>query len=194
MPSLPFFLAPVVLLLPLTVETGADPSAEEVRSEQAQQIRDRRMSPLPLAREAPAWSPVFEGVGPSTNEQVRIERRIILRISPARGPVRQNLTASSSQASPRRRLVERPYAKCVDSEDIGGVADQGDRLAMFTHDRRTLLAKLEKGCSPRDFYRGFYMERSDDGKICINRDRLLSRAGAKCQVTRFTQLAVEPVD
>ncbi len=194
MPSLSFFLAPVVLLLPLTVETGADPSAEEVRPEQAQQIRDRRMSPLPLAREAPAWSPVFEGIGPSTNEQVRIERRIILRISPARGPVRQNLTASSSQASPRRRLVERPYAKCVDSEDIGGVADQGDRLAMFTHDRRTLLAKLEKGCSPRDFYRGFYMERSDDGKICINRDRLLSRAGAKCQVTRFTQLALEPVD
>ncbi|MBX7534175.1 hypothetical protein K3175_00730 [Qipengyuania sp. GH1] len=183
-----------MLLLPLTVETGADPSAEEVRPEQAQQIRDRRMSPLPLAREAPAWSPLFEGIGPSTNEQVRIERRIILRISPARGPVRQNLTASSSQASPRRRLVERPYAKCVDSEDIGGVADQGDRLAMFTHDRRTLLAKLEKGCSPRDFYRGFYMERSDDGKICINRDRLLSRAGAKCQVTRFTQLAVEPVD
>ena len=194
MPSLPFFLAPVVLLLPLTVEPGTAPPVEEVRPEQAQQVRDRRMSPLPLAREAPAWSPVFEGIGPTTNDQVRIERRIIMRISPARGPVRQNLTASSSEASPRRRIVERPYAKCVDSEDIGGVADHGDRLAMFTRDRRTLLARLEKGCSARDFYRGFYMERSDDGKICINRDRLLSRAGAKCQVTRFTQLTVEAVD
>ena len=65
---------------------------------------------------------------------------------------------------------------------------------MFLKDRRVFAAKLEKGCSPRDFYRGFYMENSEDGRLCIKRDRLMSRAGAKCQVDSFKELVVEQVD
>ena len=194
MPSLPLFLAPLALLFPVGWQVPDGSNFPVLPQQEAHQIREKRLSPLPLSEDAPAWSPVFDGVGPEKNQQVRIERRVILRISPARSTVGQNLAANSAQANAGRRIVERPFAKCVDSAAIGGVADHGDRLVMFTRDRRTLFAKLEKGCSPRDFYRGFYMERSADGKICVNRDRLLSRAGAKCQVTRFTQLAVEAAD
>ena len=193
MPSLPFLLAPLALLLPLALP-GAQPAGAEDMVPVAEQVRDSNqgLSPLPLSQDAPAWSPLFDGVAPADAEQVRIQRRVILRISPA--PARQNFTAEAAPAPVRQRIVERPAGNCVDSADIGGVADRGDRLVLFMRDRRTLAAKLEKGCSPRDFYRGFYMERSDDGKLCVRRDRLMSRSGAKCQVASFTQLVVERVD
>ena len=193
MPSLPFLLAPLALLLPLALP-GAQPAVAEDLVPVAEQVRDSNqgLSPLPLSQDAPAWSPLFDGVAPANGEQVRIQRRVILRISPA--PARQNFTAEAAPAPVRQRIVERPAGNCVDSADIGGVADRGDRLVLFMRDRRTLAAKLEKGCSPRDFYRGFYMERSDDGKLCVRRDRLMSRSGAKCQVASFTQLVVERVD
>ena len=92
------------------------------------------------------------------------------------------------------RVVERKMGKCIQTAQIGGVADRGDSLVMFMRDRRTVAAKLEKGCSPRDFYRGFYMENSEDGKICVQRDRLMSRSGAKCQVDSFRELVLEPVE
>ena len=190
MPSLPFLFAPLTLLLPLALP-GAQPAEAEDIVPVAEQVRERdsRLSPLPLSQDAPAWTPLFDGVAPPRGEQVRIQRRVILRISPA--PARQNLTAEAAPAPVRQRIVERPAGDCIDSSNIGGVADRGDRLVMFMRDRRTLAARLEKGCSPRDFYRGFYMERSEDGKLCVRRDRLMSRSGAKCQVASFTQLVVE---
>lgn len=193
MPSLSFFFAPLALLLPLALP-GAQPVEAEDIVPVAQQVRDREnsLSPLPLSQNAPAWSPLFDGVAPPNGEQVRIERRVILRISPA--PARQNVTLEAVQPPIRQRIVERPVGKCIDSTNIGGVVDRGDRLVMFMRDRRTLAAKLEKGCSPRDFYRGFYMERSEDGKLCVRRDRLMSRSGAKCQVASFTQLVAERVE
>ena len=190
MPSLPFLFAPLALLLPLALP-GAQPAEAEDIVPVAEQVRERdsRLSPLPLSQDAPAWTPLFDGVAPPSGEQVRIKRRVILRISPA--PARQNLTAEAAPAPVRQRIVERPAGDCIDSSNIGGVADRGDRLVMFMRDRRTLAARLEKGCSPRDFYRGFYMERSEDGKLCVRRDRLMSRSGAKCQVASFTQLVAE---
>ena len=190
MPSLPFLFAPLALLLPLALP-GAQPAEAEDIVPVAEQVRERdsRLSPLPLSQDAPAWTPLFDGVAPPSGEQVRIQRRVILRISPA--PARQNLTAEAAPAPVRQRIVERPAGDCIDSSNIGGVADRGDRLVMFMRDRRTLAARLEKGCSPRDFYRGFYMERSEDGKLCVRRDRLMSRSGAKCQVASFTQLVAE---
>lgn len=195
MPSLPVLLAPLALLLPLGMVGAPGPETVELEPV-AQQAKDgdKRITPLPLSDSAPGWSPLFDGIAPHPNEQVRIERRVILRISPAPANARQNLTADSPRSQPRTRIVERAAGKCLDSSDIGGVTDRGNHLLIFMRDRRTIAARLEKGCSPRDFYRGFYVERSEDGKLCVKRDRIMSRAGAKCQVERFTELVVENVD
>lgn len=195
--NFPFLIAPFALLLPLGMQAASEQPENGVgipATWHQAAGAERRISPLPLSEQAPAWSPVFEGVGPANSEQVRIERRIILRISPVSGAARESLAADAPRAQPNMRVVERAMGKCVESANIGGVADRGDRLLMFMRDRRTIAAKLEKGCSPRDFYRGFYMERSDDGKVCVQRDRLLSRSGAKCQVARFSELVLKPVD
>ena len=90
--------------------------------------------------------------------------------------------------------MEKPAGECIITGAIGGVADRGDHLLMFMRDRRMMTVRLEKGCSPRDFYQGFYMERSDDGKLCVRRDRLMSRSGAKCQVRSFHQVVAERAD
>lgn len=196
MPSLPFLFAPLALLLPFGLQgIGMEDDKPAIAENTAHQVQPaaRDVSPLPLSEEAPAWSSIFDGVRPQSGEQVRIERRVILRISPAPGPARQNFTADVPRTT-RARVVERPMGQCIDSDNVGGVADRGDHLVMFMRDRRTVAARLEKGCSPRDFYLGFYMERSEDGKICVRRDRLMSRSGAKCQVAKFSQLVLEPVD
>lgn len=195
MPSFSALFTPFALLLPLGL-LGAPAQERWEREQIAEQSNEgeRRISPLPLSEEAPGWSPVFEGIGPSLSEQVRIERRVILRIAPASGLVRRDVTGDAVPSQPRTRVIERPAGKCVNSAAIGGVADRGDHLLMFMRDRRIIAARLEKGCTPRDFYRGFYVERRDDGQLCIARDRIMSRSGAKCQFTKFSQLVVERVE
>ena len=193
MPGLTFLFAPLALLLPIGTPGATAGDGQEITPVQHQaREADRGIAPLPLSGDAPAWSPLFDGVAPASSQQVRIERRVILRISPAPGSIRQDLAAPTSRAPVRQRLVERDAASCVESRAIAGVADRGDHLLVYLRDRRMLAARLEKGCSPRDFYQGFYMERSEDGKLCVKRDRLMSRAGAKCQVSSFRELVMEP--
>lgn len=192
MPGLFVIFAPFALLIPLGW-FGVLPPEPDMREPIAQQAPKggKSLSSLPLSEQAPAWSPVFEGIGPSNSEQVRIERRVILRISPAPSRLRQDLFPETVTNQPRARVVARPAGKCVETANIGGVADRGDHLLMFMRDRGAIAARLEKGCSPRDFYRGFYVERSDDGQLCVDRDRIMSRSGAKCQVERFSRLVLE---
>lgn len=79
--------------------------------------------------------------------------------------------------------------KCVPIAGIAGVRPQhGSRLVLFMRDQRLVAADLEKACSARDFYSGFYIERSEDGQLCIERDRLQSRTGTKCEVVRLRHL------
>ena len=49
-------------------------------------------------------------------------------------------------------------------------------------------AQLEKACSARDFYSGFYVEPSRDGNLCVSRDELQSRSGAKCELSALHRL------
>ncbi len=120
--------------------------------------------------------------------QIRIERRVILRINPQPSDLRRGMVAQLPEQGAPRRFAERPYGKCVDAADIVGVSSRESRLVMYMRDRKILTAELEKACSPRDFYLGFYIERNEDGRLCVDRDRLMSRAGAKCRVARLNRL------
>lgn len=121
--------------------------------------------------------------------QVRIEQRVVIRVSPRATSARQSLLAElPTQASPQQ-FVERKIGKCVAVSDIAAVqTGSGNRLLLFTRDRRIISAKLEKACRARDFYSGFYVEQNKDGMLCVDRDKLQSRAGANCEVSRIRQL------
>ena len=147
-----------------------------------------------LSPEDAFWSWVLQGQVGTIANQVRIEQRVILRITPQPGRQRRGFLAELPQQALPTRLVERPFGKCIEAEDVLGMADRGDRLWMYMRNRQIISAQLEEMCSPRDFYLGFYVERNSDGKLCVERDRLMSRAGAKCRISSFSRLVAVSTD
>ena len=179
-------IAPFVLLLPLL---GAEPSAPESRltAEAAKEQSGQGVDISWLDAAATSFRV------PSAN-QVRIEQRVILRVSPRPGAARQNLAATLPTRG-RTRLAERSFGECLAVGDIAAVqAQQGQRLLLYLRDRRLIAADLEKACSAQNYYSGFYLERSDDGRLCVDRDRLQARNGTKCSVSSLRQIVAVAAD
>ena len=198
------FLAPFALLLPLGLTglvmdgamDGELPGAETtVGEESARQADERQILPRgPMSAQQTDWMSMSDPVGDMVQNQVSIERRVIIRVSPrpAPMPVRSSMMSELPTNGVPPRMVERPMGKCVDIGDISGVQpDRGGRLVLFMRDQRIIAAELEKACSARDFYSGFYIDKNDDGRLCVSRDRLQSRSGAKCQLSRMRRLVAE---
>lgn len=193
-------LAPLLALLPATLAT--DTGGPRVESA----MPDAGGAELaPAAEPGPAADRAGLGFADLVRrqreaeraEQVRIEQRVIIRITP--GPVARGIAPVSRD--PRRgfmadfaerqgpRFVERRMGQCVPVAGIAGVQPDGpSRLILFMRDQRIVSAALEKGCNARDYYSGFLVERTSDGMICASRDKLLSRTGANCGMNRLRQL------
>lgn len=161
---------------------------------------------LPLAGEgeavvAPARVPMASMVdhaldpAPPIAAQVRIEQRIIIRVP------RQSLSRSSLMPAPAPRRAQQPeppkferrkVGKCLAMRDVTGVrVINDDMLVLFMRDQRMIEAELERSCRAREFYQGFYMERSSDGRLCVDRDMLQARSGSKCEVEKLRELVPE---
>lgn len=185
MPSLVAILAPFALLIPLGLTglgDGTDAGAASLAdgSEAAVVGQGREWSPLADPGETPVYN------------QVRIERRVIVRISPRSATSRSSLMTELPRTAIPRRMVERPMGNCIDIADIAGVqTGRGSRLMLFMRDQRIISAELERACQARDFYSGFYLERNEDGRLCVDRDRLLSRNGARCQIDGMRRLVAD---
>lgn len=125
---------------------------------------------------------------PESANQARVQQRVIIRIAPARR-VRQDLIAKLPAGAISNNFQERPMKRCVALGNIVGVqSGPQNRLILFMRDRRIVSAALERACSARDFYSGFYVERTSDGMLCSGRDTLQSRTGAACNVSQLAQL------
>lgn len=139
------------------------------------------------------WQALVKAYRPLPQSQVRIERRVIIRITPRRPIEGDELPAGLPREPLPQRFKEKGMAKCVPIREIGGAQIKGgNNLLLFMRDRRIVNATLEKGCNARDFYSGFYVERGEDGLICTGRDVLQSRSGAKCELRKLHRLV--PVD
>lgn len=121
--------------------------------------------------------------------QVRIRQRVIVRVSPAPPRARTQMMADLPRRPMRQDFEEVDHGDCVEVNDIVGVQPTNDnRLLMFTRQRQVLAVTLGETCTARAFYAGFYVERSEDGRLCVARDLLQSRAGASCEVADFSRL------
>lgn len=125
--------------------------------------------------------------------QVRVERRVTIRIPGIRSSQAQPLADFQHQAPVSRRTVEKKADSCIRTDDISGVqiVAASDSLIVHMRNSRILRAYLAAPCHARHFYSGFYVAREKDGKICAGRDELLSRSGARCRVTKFRKLVAE---
>ena len=96
MPNFAAFLAPLVLLLPLPV--AEDSAAPDL----ADHNTDLTPEPPETMPEAPAEWLMIEGAnGMPAQYQVRIEQRVVIRVSPRRPAVRENLNADLPRRSRR---------------------------------------------------------------------------------------------
>ncbi len=121
--------------------------------------------------------------------QVQIRQRVVIRVSPSPPDARERLMSTLPRRPLRTAYEEVPHGDCVNTEDILGVQPTNDnRLLLFLENRQILAASLGHSCTARAFYQGFYVERSEDGQICIARDRLQSRAGLSCSIEGLTRL------
>lgn len=193
MNQLATMLAPLMLLLPSA--TAVAPVGGV--------ITDRGVPVDVAAPEAglamPAAAPdAFEGLAfaliaqsflPQVQEQVRIEQRMIIRIAPRAPAPPPTMMFDLPRAGLAPRYDERRMGRCVPVSGIAGVqVGEGNRLLLFMRDQRIVSAELEKSCRPRDFYSGFYVDRTGDGMLCADRDMLHSRSGSDCSLKRFRQL------
>jgi hypothetical protein len=132
--------------------------------------------------------------------QVRIEQRVIIRINPRQPgrdalapqvqpmqtpmqPIVQPINPALRPTTVQVRVRERKAGNCMSAQSIAAVQPITDgRLMFYMRDRRMLAAGLEKACSARDFYLGFYMSKTTDGQLCVGRDPIHSRAGTTCKL------------
>lgn len=179
-------IAPLALLLPFS------PAGEATQQwlVPGAQLDPREVELASEPGAAPAMTLDLEWLHPrEAGYQVRIERRVTIRIAPRSRAPRQSLMAELPHTAQPTRFEERPMEKCLPIESIAGVqTGSGDRLVLFLRDRRMVSARLEKACRARDFYSGFYLESSKDGMLCVERDKLQSRAGANCELDRMREL------
>lgn len=170
----------------MSVETPVMAQASDVNSSAAPE----RWHPE-LGLEGVATRPfrVFEqAIQPERWGQVRIRQRVIIRVSPSPPDARERMLALSPRQS-QASIREVPHADCVEVGDIVGVQPtQDNRLLLFMNNRQVLAAALDRSCTARAFYSGFYVEENDDGRLCIARDQLQSRAGETCSVEQLTRL------
>ncbi|WP_156842167.1 hypothetical protein [Novosphingobium aquimarinum] len=189
-------LAPFMLLLPAEggVEAARDltqPSEETTRAEpqndSARVVPEH--APIPDANDWPLQVRAGSGV-PESAWQVRIERRMTIRITPlSPQPRRTDMLFGLPNRAVGPHFEERRMGKCLSVSGISGVQPNGgNRLLLFMRDQRIVSAELERACRARDFYSGFYLSQSNDGKLCVGRDTLLSRSGANCKLSSIRQL------
>lgn len=181
MNSLAALLAPLALLLPAPV---GPPAPVETQPEDSAQKADDAVPQSP-----PGWRLVADAFRIPNQSQVRIQRKVTVRIAPRSQPQRNNLLATLPQAELDKRYEAKKMGKCVPLAGIAGVqVDRDNRLLLFMRDQRIVRASLNKKCNARDFYSGFYVEQRKDGDICVERDELKSRAGSSCEITKLRRL------
>lgn len=155
----------------------------------AEQPEERGLGAAPRTEGWTGFSPLHAFLEQQIAAQVRIQQRVVVRISPQPMAVRQELAAQALEREVVNRYEERKIGKCLPLESIAAVQTAGaNRLVLFLRDQRLISLSLEKACRARDFYSGFYVERHKDGQLCIERERLQSRTGATCEVERLRQL------
>jgi hypothetical protein len=116
--------------------------------------------------------------------QVRAEQRVIIRL-----PSRPAPGAPKNGKSNPVKYEEKKIGKCILMDRlVASRPGPKDTLELATRDGSLIRAYLGDGCLAREFYAGAYVERSADGKLCIDRDILHARTGAQCEIDKFRAL------
>ncbi|WP_129791699.1 hypothetical protein [Sphingosinicella sp. CPCC 101087] len=118
-------------------------------------------------------------------EDVRIRhQQIIIRVT------RERRTAAAGGAPTNWR--ERRGPRCLTARQVTGATSlRPNSVDLILRDNSRVRAVLQRRCPALDYYRGFYINATQDGRICADRDSIRSRAGGECQIDDFKALTPE---
>ena len=117
--------------------------------------------------------------------QLTIRQRIVIRVPAA--PY-----AAPPSPPMRMRWKEKGGPKCIPMNGLAAAAIfKADAVDLMLRGGKRLRARLDDECPALDFYSGFYIMPSADGKICAGRDMIHSRAGGKCGIAKFRTLELD---
>lgn len=133
-------------------------------------------------------APVDRRAAPPVRSATRviIQRRMIIRVP--RVPLARAGMAGPA-ALPPIRWVERKADRCVPVVDLAAAAVTGaDSVDLLLNGGRRLRARFGDECPALDFYSGFYVTMTRDGKVCAARDSIRARSGGECRIKSFRTL------
>jgi hypothetical protein len=123
--------------------------------------------------------PEPQTVPPVLLAQVLVQERVIMRV-----PVRPSL----NRAVPMD-WKEGKADKCILSKQVAGAAvTQAGAVDFILKGGARVRARFERACPALDFYSGFYLKPTSDGRICAVRDSIHARSGGECSIERFRSL------
>ena len=97
----------------------------------------------------------------------------------------------TAPATPLKNLYrEKKGPQCIAMADMAGaaiIAPNSVDLVLRTGKR--MRARFASSCPALDYYSGFYIAPSGDGKFCAGRDAIRDRAGGECAVQRIRELS-----
>ena len=109
--------------------------------------------------------------------QLTVERQVIFRVPVHPRPV-----------GARIEWVRGDRFKCVNTRAIRGAVLAGpDHVDLLLPGRQRVRASLDGRCPAIDFYDGFYLK-TEDHRVCADRDSVHSRMGGSCQIDKFHRL------
>lgn len=112
--------------------------------------------------------------------QVTVRQRVIIRVP---------RTARPATPAAMNHWREGRGPRCVAARMVAGATLLGaDSVDLILRDNSRVRARLERGCAGLDFYQGFYVNGTEDGLICADRDAIRSRMGGQCQIDQFRSL------
>lgn len=129
--------------------------------------------------------------------QVTIEQRIIIRVPMARpsgaGPERGGRPDRTLRgAPPPLEWEEHKGPKCLPLRSVRAAAITSSRgVDLILRDSSRVRAHLARDCRAEDLWSGFYLQPTSDGALCADRDSVLARGGASCEIERFRRLVAE---
>lgn len=116
-----------------------------------------------------------------------IQQRMIIRVP--RLPVGRTPIAAAAAPVPPIRWDERRTDRCVAATSLAGASiTRPDSVDLVLIGGKRLRARLQDDCPSLDFYSGFYLRPTDDGKLCADRDVIRSRSGGACRIESFRAL------
>ncbi len=116
---------------------------------------------------------------PERYAQITIRERVIIRVP----------TRPSAPPAKPAKWKEKKAPRCVSLNALAGAAvTANDSVDLILRGGTRLRARLDRNCPALDFYSGFYIKPTRDGRICADRDTIHARSGGQCEINSFKAL------